>query len=67
MKLSVGDIVRFKYDHFPAREGQSGVVKKVEASKTGSFCYTIQVDWIEKKKFSEIVLHESGLTMYLDI
>lgn len=65
MKLSIGDTVRFKHAHFPAIEGQSGIVKKVEVSHTGSFYYTIQVDWIERMKFSEIVLHESGLKRYL--
>lgn len=65
MKLSIGDVVRFKYPCFPALEGQSGLVKNIETSYTGSLYYTIQVDWIERQKFSEIILHESGLKRYL--
>jgi hypothetical protein len=65
MKLSLNDIIRFKYPCFPALEGQSGVVTKIETSYTGSLYYTIKVDWIERQKFSEIVLHESGLKRYL--
>lgn len=65
MKLSIGDTVRFEHAYFPAIEGQSGTIKKIEKSVSGSLYYTIQVDWIERKKFSEIVLHESGLKRYL--
>jgi hypothetical protein len=65
MKPSIGETVRFKYAHFPALEGQSGTVTKIETSKTGSKYYTIQIDWIERRTFSEIVLHESGLKRYL--
>ena len=65
MILNIDDKVRFKYDHFPAKEGQEGTVVKIDQEKNSSFCYTIRIFWIEKQKFSDIVIHETGILRYL--
>ena len=58
-KLNVGSIVIFKYDHFPAKKDQAGVIVSIQ-----NRIYKIRFDWIERAKVSELDIHEIGMLKY---
>jgi len=57
--LNIGTIVVFKYDLFPAKQNQAGVIINIEGN-----IYTVRFDWLERDKVTELKIHKIGMEKY---